>query len=35
MESQNIAMNVSNIGHLGNGDYEIIIENNNEIEYIY
>ncbi|MBU3189574.1 DUF5655 domain-containing protein [Clostridium bowmanii] len=32
---KNIARDVSKIGHWGNGDYEIQISNNEDIEYIY
>ncbi|OQO78178.1 hypothetical protein BH745_10935 [Enterococcus gallinarum] len=33
-DSRNLARDVSKIGHWGNGDYEIIMKNNQEIEYI-
>ncbi|MFZ4868187.1 DUF5655 domain-containing protein [Enterococcus entomosocium] len=33
-DSRNVARNVSEIGHWGNGDYEIVIKDNLEIEYI-
>ncbi|MGL6169358.1 MAG: DUF5655 domain-containing protein [Fusobacteriaceae bacterium] len=33
-DSKNILKNVSNIGHWGNGDYEISISNDEELEYI-
>jgi predicted transport protein len=29
-----IARNVANVGHLGNGDYEIIMQDDSELEYI-
>ena len=32
---KNIARNVSNTGHWGNGDYEIQITNDDDIEYIH
>lgn len=34
-DSKNISRNVSNIGHWGNGDYEIQISNDEDIEYIF
>ncbi|MGL4731526.1 MAG: DUF5655 domain-containing protein [Clostridium sp.] len=34
-DSKNISRNVSNVGHWGNGDYEIQISNNEDIEYIF
>lgn len=33
-DPKNIAKNVSNIGHRGNGEYQIQIENDNDLEYI-
>ncbi|MFN4150089.1 MAG: DUF5655 domain-containing protein [Candidatus Sericytochromatia bacterium] len=33
-DPKGIAKNVSNIGHRGNGDYQIQIENDNDLEYI-
>ncbi|GAB7307137.1 DUF5655 domain-containing protein [Enterococcus gallinarum] len=33
-DSRNLARDVSKIGHWGNGDYEVIMKNNQEIEYI-
>lgn len=33
-DSKKLARDVSNIGHWGNGDYEITIENNKNIKYI-
>lgn len=33
-DTKNIARNVSNIGHYGNGDYEIIISKSEEINYL-
>ena len=33
-DSKNIARDVSEIGHWGNGDYEITIENNKNIKFI-
>ena len=34
-DSRLIARNVSNIGHWGNGDYEIQISNDDDLEYIF
>lgn len=34
-DSRNITRDVSNIGHWGNGDYEIQISNDEDIEYIF
>lgn len=34
-DPRNIARNVSNTGHWGNGDYEIQINNDEDIEYIF
>lgn len=34
-DSRNIARDVSNTGHWGNGDYEIQISNDDDIEYIF
>ena len=34
-DHKNIARNVSNTGHWGNGDYEIQISNDDDIEYIF
>jgi predicted transport protein len=34
-DPKNIARDVSKIGHWGNGDYEIQISNDEDIEYIY
>ena len=31
---KNVARDVSSIGHWGNGDYEMIIKNDDELEYI-
>lgn len=33
-DPQNIARDVSAIGHWGNGDYELILKNDDNIEYI-
>lgn len=33
-DSKNITRNVSNVGHHGNGDYEITVSDDNNIEYI-
>lgn len=33
-DPRNIAKDVSNIGHLGNGDYEIIVKDTKNLEYI-
>lgn len=33
-DSKNVARNVSEIGHHGNGDYEITLSNDDDIEYI-
>ena len=33
-DPKNIAKDVSNIGHRGNGEYQIQIENDNDLEYI-
>ena len=33
-DSRNLTRDVSNVGHWGNGDYELIIKNTNDIEYI-
>ncbi|MGL5123106.1 MAG: hypothetical protein ACRC6K_02930 [Fusobacteriaceae bacterium] len=33
-DSKNLSKDVSNIGHWGNGDYEISISNDEELEYI-
>ncbi|MFC0460657.1 DUF5655 domain-containing protein [Enterococcus villorum] len=33
-DSRNLARNVSDIGHWGNGDYEFVMKNNQDIEYI-
>jgi predicted transport protein len=33
-DSKGLAKDVSNIGHRGNGDYQIQIENDNDLEYI-
>ncbi len=34
-DSRSIGRDVSNIGHWGNGDYEIQISNDEDIEYIF
>ncbi|WP_242983070.1 DUF5655 domain-containing protein [Clostridium tertium] len=34
-DSRNITRDVSNTGHWGNGDYEIQISNDEDIEYIF
>ncbi|MGL5123103.1 MAG: DUF5655 domain-containing protein, partial [Fusobacteriaceae bacterium] len=33
-DSKNLSKDVSNIGHWGNGDYEISVSNDEELEYI-
>lgn len=33
-DPKNMMRDVSNIGHWGNGDYELGIENTNNLEYI-
>ena len=33
-DNKNIAKDVSNTGHWGNGDYELIINSDSDIEYI-
>ena len=33
-DPKGITKNVSNIGHRGNGEYQIQIENDNDLEYI-
>lgn len=33
-DSENITRNVSETGHWGNGDYEIVLRDNQNIEYI-
>lgn len=34
-DPQNLAKNVSNIGHLGNGDYEIILKNSDQLNEVH
>lgn len=34
-DSKNIAKDMSNTGHWGNGDYEIQISDDEELEYIF
>lgn len=34
-DPQNLAKNVSNIGHQGNGDYEIILKNDSQIDSVF
>ena len=34
-DSKGIGRDVTNIGHWGNGDYEIQISNDDDLEYIY
>lgn len=34
-DTKNIFRDVSNIGHWGNGDYEILLTNDNDIEYVF
>ena len=34
-DPRNIARDVSNTGHWGNGDYQIQISNDEDIEYIF
>ncbi|SCH48812.1 Uncharacterized conserved protein [uncultured Clostridium sp.] len=34
-DSKGIARDVTNIGHWGNGDYEIQLSNDDELEYIF
>lgn len=33
-DPQNIMRDVSTIGHWGNGDYELIVDDNSNLEYI-
>ena len=33
-DGRNIAKDVTSIGHYGTGDYEIIVDTDNDIEYI-
>ncbi|HHU0010089.1 DUF5655 domain-containing protein [Legionella pneumophila serogroup 1] len=33
-DSKGLARNVSNVGHYGNGDYQIQVNNDNDFEYI-